>query len=117
MAYDSHSDNRGLNLSVRNNLGRVDSGIWADDYNYDSPASSSLRSLMNMRAGYGHELGNWLLTPYMETDLDGGRFSRWSMGIDADVGVGTLELRHTMRPETGQSGGAQESLLQFRAGF
>ena len=117
LAYDSYSDSRGLNLSVRNNLGRVDSGVWADDYNYNSSASSSMRSLMNMRVGYGHELGNWLLTPYVESDLSGGSLSRWSYGLAADVGFGVLELRHTVRPATGQSDGAQESLLQFRVDF
>ena len=111
LAYDRHQDGEGLNLNVRNSIDRVDS------YSYGAPASSSMRSLMNMRIGYGQELGNWMLTPYAEADLDGGRMARWTIGVGANLGIGTLELTHTAHQGTGRSDGLHESLLQLNVDF
>ena len=120
LAYDWYHDGKGLNLNVQNNIGNVNSGIWAKDYNYDTSASSaSLRNLMNVRAGYGIESTSWLLTPYVESDMYGSEVSRWVMGLSAGGSLGVMELTHTVRPAGTHSGGSddQESWLQFGVDF
>ena len=119
LAYDWYSDGKGLNLNVQNNIGSVNSGIWAKDYNYDSSASSaSLKSLTNFRAGYGFESASWMLTPYLESDMHGGEVNRWVMGLSAGGSIGVLELTHTVRPAAaGSASDDQESWLQFGVDF
>ena len=83
---------------------------FAQTFEYDDETSSGSDAL-GLELGYGLSVWEGLLTPYIETDLNGGSFSAARLGFTFIRGPASLSLEHGLTPGSGSTQAEHELTL------
>ena len=126
-SYDRDNDRRGLNLSMSNTYGIVNSvDYFSQNMSWSQAAPSSSAEVgvqTGFEAGYGIPVTGLLtgyseamLRPFMKANLDGDTASNWTMGLTLEGESSNIDLTHSVKSLTG-GGDEQQLMLKVDFGF